>query len=896
MNASKRLPFLALAALLAAHAVPAFGADALFNCQSGVPYVYPNGGADIPFNPDLGGLGPLTNAQGVLAVTQAFAAWANVSTATATFLNAGPMPFDVDITNYVPILNPVAPDGLSPIVFDENGAIFTALFGSGSGILGFASPDFGNTVTCELIEGSAFLNGPEFDDLTVAADIMVHEFGHYFNLGHVELNGQLVSFSEGGDTSGPSPDNTYGIPGFIGTEVIETMYPFYFSTTPSGGAGTRTPHADDIASISTLYPDPSFGATTGTISGTIYAPNGTTRLSGVNVIARNVNDPFVDSVSTFSGAFTDSTSQADPNVGTYTLSGLTPGAQYAVFVDEVTALAGRFSNPILATLPGPEEFWNGASESSDPTIDDPLDVVTITAVAGSPANGTDIIFNGAGPGQIVLGDDDFAEIFMPFAFELCGQSFNSVFVNSNGSLTFGAGDTDFSESVGEFLGEVPRIAGLWDDLNPSRGGVVSFSQTSNTFSVRFENVPEFLATGANTFEFILDRSSSHIDVVYGNVSATDGLAGVSCGSAITSGFETGTDLSAFAPSRINLHNQPAVYQLFPSGTNDLANSTVRYNGTTDYNDNWAEPNDSLASARNIAVPFSSADVNRYTEIEPAGGDVDFYEFSATAGDVLVAELVSGQIDSVMGLFDVATGTLLAFNDDISFPSNVLSRILYPISVSGDYAIAVSTFDDFDFDGDGSTDPILGQGRYVLEISTAAQLDITLGDDNFAEIPLGFTFPYQGSNYTSVFVNSNGNLTFGSGDTDFSESVGELLNDQPRIAALWDDLSPNNGGSVFATFASGSLTVTFDSVPEFVATGSNTFSVTMAADGTVTIDYGSVTALDGIVGLTPGGGVANPGETDFSAGGLFSASGTTYERFTGSSDPFDLDGATLVFDP
>lgn len=892
MKAYKRLPFLALAALLALPAVPAFGADALFICQSGVPYVYPGGGADVPFNPDLGGLGPLTNAQAVAAVTQAFSRWADVSTATVTFLNAGAMPFDVNLGNYVPIFNPPAPDGLSPIVFDEDGSIFVDLFGSGSGILGFAGPDFGNPTTCELIEGSAFLNGPEFDDLVVAEDIMVHEFGHYINLGHVELNGQLVGFSEGGDTSGPSPANTYGTPVFVGTEVIETMYPFYFGS----GVGTRTLHADDIASVSTLYPDPSFGATTGTISGTIFAPNGSTRLSGVNVIARNVNNPFVDSVSTFSGAFTNSTSQADPNVGIYTLSGLTPGEQYAVFVDEVTALAGRFSNPILATLPGPEEFWNGAAESSDPTIDDPLDVVHITAVAGSPASGTDIIFNGAGPGQIVLGDDDFEEIFMPFSFEICGQSFDSVFVNSNGSLTFGAGDTDFSESVGELLGEAPRIAGLWDDLNPARGGVVSFSQTSNIFRVRFENVPEFLSTGANTFEFILDRSSDHIDVVYENVSARDGLAGVSCGSAITSRFEPGTNLSAFAPSRINLHNQPAVYELFPSGTFDLANSTVRYNGSTDYNDDWAEPNDSLASARSIALPFSSADVNRYTEIEPAGGDVDYYRFSASAGDVLVAELVSGQIDSVMGLFDVATGTLLAVNDDIAFPSNVLSRILFPISVSGTYAIAVSTFDDFDFDGDGNTDPVFGQGRYVLEISTSGQLDIDLGDDNFAEVPLGFSFPYQGGSFTSVFVNSNGNLTFGSGDTDFTESVAELLNDQPRIAPLWDDLSPNNGGSVFATFAGGSMTVTFDSVPEFFNTGSNTFSVTMEADGTVTISYGSVSALDGIVGLSPGGGAADPGETNLSAGGPFSASGTTYERFTGAADPFDLDGATLVFDP
>ena len=871
----------ALAAFLVV-APAAFGADALLICQSGVPYQWPNAGANIPFNPDQGDLGPLTNAQAVALTQQAFDVWGAVPTATATYTNAGLLPVDIDITNFGPVLNPVAPDGLSAIVYDDTGEIFDLLFGPGSGILGFAGPDFVDPATCEVIEGSSFLNGPTFGDLTAALDIMVHEFGHYSNLGHVELNGQLVSFSEGGDTSGPSPENTWPIPAFAGTEVIETMYPFYFGST----AGTRTLHADDIASISTIYPAASL-ASLGSITGSVLASNGD-RLSGVNVIARNVADPFIDSVSTFSGAYTDSTSQADPVTGTFELNALTPGATYALFVDQVTALAGRFSNPILASLPGPEEFWNGALESSDGSTDDPLQFVGIVTAGGSPVNNIDVIFNAPPPGVIDLGDDDSAEIFLPFEFELCGQTFSSVFVNSNGSLTFGAGDADFSESVGEFLAGVPRIAPLWDDLNPTQGGSVSFSFTSNTFSVLYDSVPEFFATGANTFEVTLKRSANHIDIDYGAVSATDGLAGVSCGGLVTSTFETESDLSSFGHSRINLHNQPALYELFGTGDPvDLANSTVRFNGTTNYNDNWAEPNDSLGHARNISLPFSSVDVGRFTEIEPTGADVDFFELSASANQTLLAEITAGGLDSLIALFD-GSGNLLAVDDDGG--NGVLSRIIFPLTASGTYFLAVTTFPDTGFTGAGGSG-----GRYVLEIDTIDGILIPLPDDGSQEVPLGFSFPFQGSSYSSVFVNSNGNLTFGSGDTDFSESVSELLNDQPRIAPLWDDLSPNNGGQVTAEFGAGEITVTFDSVPEFISTGANTFAVTLRADGSVTIAYGAVSALDGLVGVTPGGGAADPGETDLSAGGSLSVNGVTYELFT-AGDAFDLSGATLDFVP
>ncbi len=249
------------------------------------------------------------------------------------------------------------------------------------------------------------------------------------------------------------------------------------------------------------------------------------------------------------------------------------------------------------------------------------------------------------------------------------------------------------------------------------------------------------------------------------------------------------------------------------------------------------------------------------------------------------EIIGGTLDSLVGLFDPA-GNLIAFDDDGG--AGLLSKLVFPISADGEYAIAVTTWADFDFDGNG-----FSGGRYVMNADVVSGFLLDLGDDDFEQVPLGFTFPFNGFNYTDVYVNSNGNLTFGSGDTDFTESVGEFLNDQPRIAPLWDDLSPNNGGQVSVEFGSGSATVIFENVPEFISTGANTFSVTLNVDGSYQIDYGALSASDGLAGTTEGGGAADPGETDLSAGGPYPKAGTTYEQFTAADN--DLDGETLVFD-
>ena len=106
-------------------------------------------------------------------------------------------------------------------------------------------------------------------------------------------------------------------------------------------------------------------------------------------------------------------------------------------------------------------------------------------------------------------------------------------------------------------------------------------------------------------------------------------------------------------------------------------------------------------------------------------------------------------------------------------------------------------------------------------------------------------------WNGLFLNSNGNITFGVGDVDSTPTVPEFRSGPPRIAPAWADLDPSGreiSPSSFPVQALGfsninSFRVRWINVPEFIELNndgvndaplcgsSNTFAVTLYDDGT-----------------------------------------------------------------
>lgn len=153
----------------------------------------------------------------------------------------------------------------------------------------------------------------------------------------------------------------------------------------------------------------------------------------------------------------------------------------------------------------------------------------------------------------------------------------------------------------------------------------------------------------------------------------------------------------------------------------------------------------------------------------------------------------------------------------------------------------------------------GAAAFDSDAANNGTLQAGLGDDDSREIALPFTFPFFGVTYRSVFINSDGNLTFGKGDSDITDrSLGRMIAGSPRIAPLFTDLDPSSAaapGGVHVLADPSRMVVTWSAVPLWQSFGSGapqTFQVRFYPDGRIEFVYSGTDHIsDAVVGIAPG---------------------------------------------
>lgn len=207
-----------------------------------------------------------------------------------------------------------------------------------------------------------------------------------------------------------------------------------------------------------------------------------------------------------------------------------------------------------------------------------------------------------------------------------------------------------------------------------------------------------------------------------------------------------------------------------------------------------------------------------------------------------------------------------------------------------------------------------EGSLLFPVDETHTLAMAPNDDgSSAQINLGFGFELYGSTYHAVFINNNGNISFGAAYPQFTSTGFPVLN-FPMIAPFWADVDTrSNLGRVVYKLTDHMLIATWENVGYFNQKGDkrNTFQVAIS-DGTdttigigqnVAFSYGNMqwTTGDASNGSEGFGGVpatagANAGDNEnFFQIGRFSLPGNAYDGPHEAADGIDfLDYQTIRF--
>ena len=227
--------------------------------------------------------------------------------------------------------------------------------------------------------------------------------------------------------------------------------------------------------------------------------------------------------------------------------------------------------------------------------------------------------------KLPLGDDDSARVALPFTFPFYAERYAEAFVNSDGNVTFGGEEhASSNRNVARFLTGPPRIAPLFDDLDPSRAGGVFRRIDGDALLLTWCDVPEFDALANRVNVQLRLAADGSIDFIYGTtVAPSAAVVGLSPGET---GIFTPVDLSTVSSGPIP-GGSGAVGERFSSAQDlDVVGLTKKFYQThgDDFDQLVIFTNTKTTQRGTFAFEFTVAN-------EVAGIGLDLYDSSRDFG-------------------------------------------------------------------------------------------------------------------------------------------------------------------------------------------------------------------------------------------------------------------------
>jgi hypothetical protein len=445
---------------------------------------------------------------------------------------------------------------------------------------------------------------------------------------------------------------------------------------------------------------------------------------------------------------------------------------------------------------------------------------------------------GGGTAQGWQGDDYSWPLELPWTFSFYDVDYSTAWVSSNGYLDFENSLSDYSNTTAELVNNV-RIAPLWNDLvTHETGEDIYVTQTEDHVTIRwdgstyFDNIPV-------DFECVL-YADGNIQFNYGaahsNIYPTIGVsAGNNKDFTILS-----LDSNATIPADVSKLLTPRA--AFPAGLT-FDENTGEISGTPLESGEF----DLTFQVRDSADPQRAAEREFFLEII---SDVD--DLQITSANALPTAYAGQSYSKTLE----AEGGLPP----------------YTWSLEGDGQYLESD------PGAGYVGGGTPQGWH--------------GDDEAWLLPLPWAFPFYGTDYTSVYVCTNGFLDFDVYDFDYDNST-VALTQNVRIAPLWDDLylDPDFGEDIFVTETNDYVAIRWTAVT-LVGFYPVDVEVVLYVDGKIQFNYGTEH-----YGLTPTIGVSAGNGTDYTLASLGGATSIPanvsllFSQATSMPEGLTLDEAT-----